>query len=561
MKPDGTINTIAGNGIMGFGGNGGPATAASLYTPTGTLLLPSGDLLIADLVNHQVRKVSPAGVITAFAGTGIAGFSGDGGAATAARLNHPYGLATDVAGNIYVADQYNHRIRKISPAGIITTVAGTGTAAYSGDGGPASAAKLSFPNYIYMSSSGDLFVTDNGNHVIRKISVAGTISTIAGNGIPGASGDGGPATAARLNYPAGLTMDSYGNLYVAGNVTNNVRKISTSGIITSIAGTGIAGFSGDGGAATTAQLSMPLDITFNAAGDLLVADYGNNRVRKIAGFAPTGIPVFTGPHPSSISYCVTEAVTGYTVDTLMKANDPDVGQTLTWSLVTPPSHGTAVISYSTLSTGGTVTPIGLTYTPTLGYVGADAYSVRVSDGVMADTISVNVTMETSPAAGVVSGADTVCQGSTISLSGSVSGTWSTITGMAGVSAGGVVSGITPGADTIALTVSNSCGSAITLHPVWVRAASDCSAGLTDVSAPEMVIYPNPGHGHFVMQVKGSSGVANIAIYNIVGQAIKKFTIAQGGPVDVELDIACGVYLVVATSTENTAVSRLVIDGQ
>jgi sugar lactone lactonase YvrE len=278
----GTITTVAGNGTPGFSGDGGPATNARLAYPTGVAVDAAGNLYIADRLNSRVRKVSTSGTITTVAGDGSAGFSGDGGPATNAQLAGPYGVAVDAAGNLYIADFQNSRVRKVSTSGTITTVAGDGSFGFSGDGGPATNAQLAGPNGVAVDAAGNLYIADINNHRVRKVSTSGTITTVAGNGTPGFSGDGGPATNARLRPPTGVAVDAAGNLYIADIFNQRVRKVSTSGTITTVAGTGIYGFSGDGGPATNARLAYPSGVAVDAAGNLYIADQNNHRVRKVA---------------------------------------------------------------------------------------------------------------------------------------------------------------------------------------------------------------------------------------------------------------------------------------
>ena len=229
---------MAGNGTAGYSGDGGDATSASLNFPWGVALDGSGNLYIADRVNHRVRKVSPSGTISTVVGNGSAGYSGDGGAATSASLNSPYGLAFDGSGNLYIADRLNQVIRKVSPSGTISTVAGNGTAGYSGDGGDATSASLNNPWGVAVDGSGNLYIADLTNNVIRKVSPSGTISTVAGNGTTGYSGDDGPATSASVNQPWGLAVDGSGNLYIGDAVNNRIRKVASGMLVSAIAGSG-----------------------------------------------------------------------------------------------------------------------------------------------------------------------------------------------------------------------------------------------------------------------------------------------------------------------------------
>ena len=286
----GTMATVAGNGTAGTTGNGGAAISAELFQPYG-VADAAGNLYIADTSNNVIREVSAAtGTITTVAGDGTAGYSGDNGAATAAELDGPVGVAVDGVGNLYIADVQNNRIREVNAGtGIITTVAGDGGAIFSGDGGPATSAELSFPYGVAVDAAGNLYIADNSNQRIREVSAAtGFITTVAGKATPGYSGDGGAATSAELFSPYGVAVDGAGNLYIADVLNNRIREINAgSGIITTVAGNGTSGFSGDGGAATSAELHEPFGVVVDAAGDLYITDTGNYRIRKVS--AGTGI--------------------------------------------------------------------------------------------------------------------------------------------------------------------------------------------------------------------------------------------------------------------------------
>jgi uncharacterized protein (TIGR03437 family) len=274
---NGVITTVAGGG--GAAGDNGPATSAQLLGPIGVAVDSAGNLYIAD--GWRIRKVSN-GAITTVAGNGTPGFSGDNGPATAAQVE-PGALAVDSAGNLYIAEPSIHSIRKVSQ-GVITTVAGTGTQGYSGDNGPAAAAQLAIPWGVAVDSDGNLYIADSGNHRVRKVS-NGIITTVAGSGMNGTWGDNGPATTAQLEDPYGLAVDSAGNLYIADWATDSIRKVSN-GMITTVAGNGTFGFSGDGGPAAGAQLYHPQSVAADGAGNVYIADTANNRVRVLTP-APT----------------------------------------------------------------------------------------------------------------------------------------------------------------------------------------------------------------------------------------------------------------------------------
>jgi trimeric autotransporter adhesin len=282
VTPGGTISTFAGTGGGGAIGDGGLATSARIDTPLGLAVDGLGNVYIADAgpgSGARVRKVNPAGIITTYAGTSASSFSGDGGPATAAALYAPRGLALDGQGNLYIADMYNQRIRKVDSSGTITTFAGT-SQGFSGDGGPATSAKLAYPEQVTTDGSGNVYIADTSNRRVRKVSPSGTITTFAGSG-GGPLGDGGPATSATLSYPKGLEVDDQGNLYIADWSNYRVRKVDTGGTITTVVGTGSGGFQGDGGPAGSATVFGPVALALDGLGNLYIADSGNYRLRKV----------------------------------------------------------------------------------------------------------------------------------------------------------------------------------------------------------------------------------------------------------------------------------------
>ncbi len=277
----GVISVVAGNGLSNAGGDGGLAVGASLGYPVGLAFDPSGNLYIAERDANDVRKVDTNGIITTVAGVAGGGFAGDGGPATQASLNGPHGIAVDRSGNLYIADYGNNRIRMVTAStGIITTIAGSNTIGFAGDGGPATKATFWFPTGIAVDSSGNVYIADTYNHVIRKISTSGMISTVAGSNQGGYGGDNGPATKAELAAPQGVTLDASGNLYIGDTANQRIRYVNASGIITTIAGTSTTGFGGDGGLATSATFGNPVGVAVDASGAVYVADLNNGRVRR-----------------------------------------------------------------------------------------------------------------------------------------------------------------------------------------------------------------------------------------------------------------------------------------
>jgi streptogramin lyase len=283
MTRDGIITTIAGDGRKDFGGDGGPATSAQLNGPAAAAVDAAGNMYIADMSNSRIRKVAAdTGVISTFAGPGVAGFLGDGGPATAAYLQYPTGVAVGPDGNLYIADRYNQRIRKVDlGTNIITTVGGNGTAGYGGDGGAATAAQLAYPVSLSFDPAGNMYIADTGNHRIRKVAAGtGIITTLAGTGTAGYNGDG-PAITANLFSPQGVAADAAGNVYIADFNNNRIRRV-TAGTISTVGGTGIGGFLGENGPAISARIKGPVGIALDAAGNVYFADYYNMRVRKIS---------------------------------------------------------------------------------------------------------------------------------------------------------------------------------------------------------------------------------------------------------------------------------------
>lgn len=382
------ISTVAGSSTAGFSGDGGAATAAQLYYPAGIAVDGSGNIYIADKGNHRIRKVTATtGNISTIAGTGSAGFGGDGGVATAAQLNNPVGVAVDGSGNIYIADQYNQRIRMIAAAtGNISTIAGTGSYGYSGDGGAASSATFQNPASVELDGSGNIYVADMFNHVIRKINAStGNISTVAGTGTGGFSGDGSAATSANLNYPSDISFDDSGNLYIAVQFSHRIRKVSVvTGNISTIVATGTAGFGGDWGPATDAQINYPTGIHSDAGGNLYIADRENHRIRFVCNYNVK--PTVTSP----VNYCLGSSATSLSATGAI---------TYKW------------FTSATALTGSSTAPI-----PGTGSAGSTYYYVAAVSpyGCEGPRDSVKVTIDTLPPAPGVTSPVIYCIGATAS---------------------------------------------------------------------------------------------------------------------------------------------------
>lgn len=298
VDPSGRYFRFAGNGIPVYAGDGGPAQNASLNDPERVVVDGNGNVYVSESGNHRVRRIAPDGTITTFAGTGQPGFSGDGGSAAAAALNYPVGLALDAAGNLYVADFNNKRVRRITPQGTITTVAGNGQAGFSGDGQAATQAAINGYG-VGISPSGELFIADTFNNRVRRVNAQGVISTIAGTGTQGFSGDGGPAASATLNWPYAIAFDSQSNAYVLDYLNNRVRRISAAGIISTYAGNGQLGSGGAGLPAAQAPVNFAFAVATSPAGALLIADTSGKRVKQVGAdgtmtfLAGTGRPLLS----------------------------------------------------------------------------------------------------------------------------------------------------------------------------------------------------------------------------------------------------------------------------
>ncbi len=286
IAPDGIITTVTGRSGGGDLGDGGPADQARLWSPNGIALDSDGGLYIADSQNHRIRHIASDGIITTVAGTGTSGYSGDGGFADQASLRNPMGVALGSDGSLYIADSMNNRIRRIAPDGIITTVAGTGTSGYSGDGGFADQAEFYTPQGIAFDSDGSLYITDVNNNRIRRVTPDGIITTVAGTGRIGYSGDGGSADQAMLSQPRDIALSTDGSFYIAGYNNQRIRRVAPDGIITTVAGTGTSGYSGDGGSADQTRLSWPSGIAIGHDGSLYIVDTHNHRIRRFAPEQP-----------------------------------------------------------------------------------------------------------------------------------------------------------------------------------------------------------------------------------------------------------------------------------
>jgi uncharacterized repeat protein (TIGR01451 family) len=350
VAPDGTITTVVGTGQTGFSGDGGAATNAQLNSPRAVALDAFGNLYIADASNYRVRKVDRDGNVTTVAGNGVCcGHTGDGGAATSAQIGLAYGLAVDASGNLYISDIDNNVVRKVGVSGIITTVAGNGTYGYSGDGGSATSAAMRDPYSLALDAAGNLYIADRYNYRIRMVATSGIMTTVAGNGNCCFSGDGGPATSAELEAPAGVAVDATGNLYIADTYNNRIRKVSTDGAIMTVAGSGAYGYSGDGGPATAATFRYPYAISVDASGNIAVTDQMNNALRLLT---PAGTQPVLSIQSTHAGNFTAGSIAAYTVTVTNGASAGAIAGTVTVTEVLPAGLTLAGMSGSGWSCAG-----------------------------------------------------------------------------------------------------------------------------------------------------------------------------------------------------------------
>jgi len=547
-KVAGTYYTYNGTNWY-YGGDGGLATSAYLAYPFALALDTAGNIYFADNLNNVIRKITVStGIITTVAGDGsffmnVWPFCGDGGPATDAQLNNPWGVAVDIAGNIYIADRDNNVIRKVTAStGIITTICGDGNAGYSGDNGQASNAELNAPDGVSLDASGNIYISDDGNNVIRKINIStGIITTVAGTGTAGYSGDNGPATSAELNDPSiGVAFDAAGNFYIADDANNRIRKVTVStGIITTVAGNGGLGYTGDNGPATSATLNGPEGVAVDALGNIYITDE-NNVVRKVNGQGGS-IPATPGAIGGSTSVCNGSTNT-YSVSPVSGATSytwtlpsgwmgsstsnsitATAGNSGTLSVTANNIYGSSTaqtLSVNVITVNTLVTQAGTTLTASAagaaylwldcnGFVpisGQTSQSYTASSsGSFAVIVTQNGCSDTSycysiyiggppPTPGTISGNTKICPGSTNTYSitpvnGATSYTWTLPAGWSGSSTTNSITATAGNSGTISVTANNSYGSSaaqtlnvtlITINTSVTQAGSTLTADATGV---------------------------------------------------------------------------------
>lgn len=522
INASGIVSTIAGIGVLGFAGDGGPATSALLGNPVTVATDFAGNVYLGETNTAHVRKINTSGIISSVAGGGTSGL-GDGGPALSAQIM-PSNITSDSAGNIYISDITNLRIRKVTAAtGIITTICGNGTPGSTGDGGPATAAKISAPRGIVTDRAGSVFFADNT--AVRRINPAGIITTVAGGGATFI--EGAPATVSSIGAPTSVTTDKWGNLYCSDMSSGRVLKVDAIGYLHTVAGSGYAFCIGDCSPATAAGLGSPGSITIDTSGNLFILDGGF--VRKVCCMDNNvgNPPIFLHNSPG-LHICASSGIQA--IDTFLNITDADAGQLIQWSVLTAPAHGSlAGFPHVGISTGGIVTPSGLTYTPAAGFSGTDNFTIKVSDGRYANILTVTVSISPMPTA--ITGPGTVCAGNDITLSGAGSGgTWSSNnTGIATVgSSSGVVAGISAGTARISYSIGGIC-SINTIVTVNNAVAPITGAASVCMTVPDTLHCATPGgswssSNSSVASIGSSSG---IIIPNTLGVDSISYVVSGG----------------------------------
>lgn len=480
VSPVGVLSTVAGTGTSGFSGDGGPATSAQLRNPNGIAIDDSGNVYIADTANQRIRKISADGVITTVAGTGAAGYSGDGGPAYLAQVWYPTGVAVDGSGNLYIAD--NQHIRKVTVDGIITTIAGTGSSGYSGDNGPATSAQVNIPHSIAVDGNGNLFIADTYNNRIRKVSTDGTITTVAGSGaigfgLGGYGGDNGPATSAQLNLPYSVAVDGSGNLYIADYRNRRIRQVSSDGIIKTVAGGGQPVDNvGDNGPATSARLNNPSGVAVDASGDLYIADLDNFRVRNVVAVGGGSLSLAGTSYASLSGSTLTAGTVTADQTVTLNASYTENGITQTASLAVTVKNST----------------VGIPGAPTIGTaIGGNAsISVAFTPGALGSGTLINYTAD-------CGGVTNTGGSSPITVTGLTNGTPYTCrvrtTTTVGTSAWSANSNsVTPSAQTLTVTKAGTGSGTVTSIPPGINCGATCGASFTAGTAVTLTATPASG---------------------------------------------------------------------
>ncbi len=482
----GNIYTMAGTGTAGFSGDGGPATAARLNNPTDVFKDAAGNFYIADRDNNRIRKVNTAGTITTIAGTGAAGYTGDGGSALLAKLRHPNGVAVDAAGNIYIADQGNDVIRKINTSGIISTIAGTGTAGFTGDGGLATLARLDDPEAVAVDISGNIYIADNNNSRIRKINTSGIISTYAGGGGTGFTVGGVPATSVSLCNMRDVSVDNGGTVYFTNQGCWHILKITPAGLLYNVAGHEAASYSGDCGPADSADIEGPYGVYPDNTGNVYICPRGNIRVRKvntlnyIVTVAGQGVAGYTGDGGPALSATVSAQIQGIYADPTGNVYFADAGNEVIRTFTSSDFSDTTslpicaggvdtlhdTVGYGVWTSSNTSVAIIGSSTGILTGVSAGSAVITYTNASCPALFLVNVTESAiaTPTGGIV------CIGATVTATDTAAGgTWSSsdLSVAAIGSTTGIITGIAAGTSNITYLLPSGCyaTTVVTVNPL------------------------------------------------------------------------------------------------
>ncbi len=542
ISADGRIHTIAGKGYIGYLGDYGPATNAELADPGYITVDSAGNIYFAD--KHRLRRVNTSGIINTIAGTGTPGFSGDGGPASVAQINLPAGVAVDATGNIYFCDQGNNRIRKIS-GGVISTVCGTGTEGYTGDGAAATAATISYPSGIAIGPAGDIYFCDGGYSLftgvlfedstdkrIRRINSAGIITTIAGGRTGLSFADGLPATDGRVAIAAGIAVDATGSVYYIDTKAERVRRINTTGTIETIAGTGVTfgWFDTEGGLAKLAKLYYPMGIAINSANELYFTDEIGGKLRKVS---PATLSISSGGMDTA---CTGTNVTFRVLDT--------GAYHYRWHV-----NGVVVGADSTAYTTNTLHNKDIIDCVRLTGTGGAAIA-----------ISNAIRMTINPDPGEISGQTNVCSGMPYPYTSSVpGGVWSVSNALASITTSGVLTGIGMGYDTVVYTVTSGCGSVSSFYRISIDTNGGCVTKLPTITEGLLNVFPNPTTGVVSLSFhpQAASEDMKVTLWNSVGNEIGRAVKTIAMP-SLKFDLSAfpsGMYFVVVQNQYGELVFR------
>ncbi|MBX2904493.1 MAG: T9SS type A sorting domain-containing protein [Taibaiella sp.] len=521
----GNLTTYVGTGVGGTTGDGGPATLATISEPTSIAMDRFGNLYISDGDQSVIRKVNAAGIISTIAGNPFigGGYNGDGIPSNAALLRWPEGIATDTAGNVYFSDNGNHMVRKISTAGIISRVAGGGGGGYTGDGGSALLAGIPSATGITVDRNGNIYFSDPTSQRVRKINSAGIISCVAGSGVMGYSGDGGPATLATLRYPRGLAVDNYGNLFISDGGNSAIRMVNQAGYITNYAGTGYAGHSGDGGPAFLASISYPYDIATDQYGFKYIAELNGAYVRRVDScLSPVVLPIW-----GDSVLCIGASTT---------MSDSSTGGA--WSV--------SDTTVATIDASGTITSLtaGLltvTYSIANSCVTRNAIK-KILVGSYAGNISASFPTP-------VMGVDTFCYGVALETTGPVGGVWGLknvgvsdfVSSGTSASVSGVIYGVR---DTAYYAYTDTCGSDTAFYSFVLIWCPDKASEIVKDNE-NLKIFPNPTGN--VLNLSSNTDIGRLSIVNSMGETVLSLNNCSNVVRIESQNLPRGVYFITTTA--------------